>query len=249
MARLRKCTAIQQSKVTEKYILYLKYFIGRSYLTWCVTLSSEMDDRNNRKERTSTNLAETTISSCETDEINCAIPKNRSMPQCLLFSKQQRVTYAQTRNWGKRVTEITGIPQEDKSCQKLHGVSLWNGWCYLKTTCFIRFTVISRCKDGEFWILKQQCSCHGTWLDTSRLPSRTDSRWERDITLMGWWSGRPDFDRPFTTHVPIFKFTRWSCKKPSMNGIINTACRHPVSRVKSRAVNFRGVLNVRRRTN
>lgn len=152
MARLRKCTAIQQSKMTEKYILYLKYFIGRSYLTWCVTLSSEMDDRNNRKERTSTNLAETTISSCETDEINCAIPKNRSMPQCLLFSKQQRVTYAQTRNWGKRVTEITGIAQEDKSCQKLHGVSLWNGWCYLKTTCFIRFTVISRCKDGEFAI-------------------------------------------------------------------------------------------------
>ena len=81
-------------------------------------------------------------------------------------------------------------------------------------TCFIRSTVLHRARTWIRHICAENNNavCHGTWLDTSHLQTRTDSRWERDIVFMGWWSVLSDFDRPFTTHVSIFKFSRWSKK-------------------------------------
>lgn len=64
-----------------------------------------------------------TMSSCETDELNCAIHKNRPNPRCLLFSKQKRATYAREPtpkhetavNWSRKIPEIA---HGDKCCQK-----------------------------------------------------------------------------------------------------------------------------------
>lgn len=84
--------AIRQSKL---HIFLWSVFVWKFELMCGWSENVEFTKKYYRKERTSTNFAETATSSWETCEINCAIHKNRCMPRCLPFSIQH-ASYART---------------------------------------------------------------------------------------------------------------------------------------------------------